>query len=167
MSEILPPNSREFISQLPKKRSDPSIAKTIEKFKGMYGDDYVNSIIWSQEEAKKVLNQLGIEPTSTFYNFYLHAFEDPEAYRSEDLYALSEIHEDFKAPFWPELQSNSNHILRISSIEGEYSLFYDVKTDSVYGIDWGQKTDFIHGNISPKFNSFYDYLEWYYSSVDD
>jgi hypothetical protein len=167
MSETLPSNTREFIKLLPKDRSDPELAKTIEKFSGMYGEGYVNSIIWSQEEAREVLNEIGINDNSTFFNFYLHSFEQPDAFRSEDLYGLSEIFDDFKEPFWPEFQTDSRQILRISSIEGEFSLFYDVKSDEVYGVDWGEMKEFFQGNIGAKFNTFYDYLAWYYSDVDE
>lgn len=167
MSESLPEMIREFIKPLPLSRDDESLAETIEKFKKLYGEEYVNSQIWCKEDAENILNEMGVESDTTLYKFYLNSFESPNVFRSEDLYGLIEIYQDYKDPFGSELNGNSRKVLRISSIEGEYSLFYDIRSGQVYGVDWKDKSEFINGNLDPLFNSFYEFLTWYYSDAEE
>ena len=61
MREELPEILSKYIEPLPISRQEPSVAKTIEKFTKLYGEGYVNSQIWTQEEAEKVLNEMGVD----------------------------------------------------------------------------------------------------------
>ena len=130
-------------------------------------NDYINSIIWTQEEAKNILKEIGVLEDTSFYDFYLNVIDEPEAYRAEDFYGLSQILEDYKNPFWSRYPEIGKRYLQLSSIEGEYSYFYDKETDALYGVDWGEMDDFIAGKLKPLFTSFYDFLEWYYSEEDE
>ncbi len=164
MNELLPDILKQYIKPLAADRSDPGIVKIIEKFTDLYGEDYINSQILTQHDAKGALNKLGINEATSFYSFYLHSFEPPETYRSEDIFGLIEILGAKREAFESELPNN---FLRISSIEGEFSLFYDINKDDVYGVDWSESKDFIEGRLTPKFNSFFEFLNWYYSNAEE
>ena len=68
---------------------------------------------------------------------------------------------------WKKYPQIGKRYLQLSSIEGEYSYFYDKETDALYGVDWGEMDDFMAGKLKPLFTSFYDFLEWYYSEEDE
>jgi len=125
--------------------------------------DYLDSLIITRNEAEKVLNELNIKKNTDFYEFY-------KLFRSTgtELYELNEILEDYKTPFWGEQYPNiQDRYLRISSIEGQGSYFYDKETDAVYSVDWNQMDDLVSGKLKPQWKSFYDFLEWYYSEDDN
>ena len=80
------------------------------------------------------------------------------------MYDLEEILQNYNQPFWGQKYPGiEQRYLQLSSIEGEYSYFYDKETDALYGVDWKDMDDFIAGKHTPLFTSFYDFLEWYYS----
>jgi len=165
--DLIPSNVKKHINILPKNKDNKTLVENIKEFRGVYGDDYVDSIIWCQEDAKKVISHLGIDHHSTFSFFYLHAFELPEAFRSEELYGLSEIFEDFKDSFWEGRYTEINsRYIQLSSIEGEFSYFYDKKTDAVYGVDWIDMNSFIKGELPSLFPTFFIFLEWYFSEIE-
>ena len=148
------PNSRE--REDIKKQLEESIesGRDIEDLK---------SLIITKKEAISILEKLEIRTDSIFYEFYL-------TFRStgEELYELNDILEDYKNPFWQEQYPNiQDRYLRISSIEGEHSYFYDKETDAVYSVDWNQMDDLLSGKLKPQWKSFYDFLEWYYSEDEE
>lgn len=168
MSSLIPNNAKNYLKLLPTDNSDSEVQAKIEKFRNMYGDKYVESIIWTQEDAKSVLAQLGFDSDSCIYNFYLNVIDLPECYRSQEIYGLSEILDDYKTPFWGQKYPNiQDRYLLLSSIEGEFSYFYDKDSDAVYGVDWGDMSDFVAGSVNPIFDTFYSFLEWYYSEEDE
>ena len=168
MSENLPDNVSPFVEHLPKNLSIGNVTANIEKFRGMYGDDYVNSIIWTAEDAKGVLGDLGIQSTSALYSFYQNAFELPQAYRNEELFGLSQIRDDFNKPFWGDKYKNiQDKFLLISSTEGEHSYFYDKNADSVYGVGWEKMDELLDGTLDPLFSSFFDFFIWYFTGEDE
>ncbi|WP_263834051.1 hypothetical protein [Sulfurospirillum oryzae] len=81
---------------------------------------------------------------------------------------LKEIVEEYRHPFWGDKYPGiEQKYLRISSIEGEGSYFYDKETDAVYEVEWKDMDDFMAGKLQPLFTSFYDFLEWYYSEENE
>ena len=165
---MLPENVKNYLELLPKDKNDEKVIREINYFKKLYNENYINSIIWTQEEAELALDTVGVDSNTTFYTFYLNSFEQPVAYRSENIYGLSEILENYQQPFWGDKYPNiERRYLQLSSIEGEYSYFYDKETDALYGVDWGEMDDFMNGNLKPLFTSFYDFLEWYYGEEDE
>ena len=167
-NKMLPKNMISHVEPLPKNMKDSKVMEEYNKFKNLYGNDYVKSIIWTQEQAKEKLNELGVKPNSTFFELYLNSFYDPDNIKLDQLYGLSEIYEDYKNPFWADKYPNiTDRYLQISSIEGEHSYFYDKETDAVYSVDWGEMDDFMAGKLEPQWKSFYDFLEWYYCEDED
>ncbi len=132
-----------------------------------YSKIEVKKMIIIKDDARNILNQLNINQNISFYEYYLNWCDEPMAYRSESLYGLSEILENQKDSYWSRYTEIGKRYLQLSSIEGEYSYFYDKETDALYGVDWGEMDDFIAGKLKPLFTSFYDFLEWYYSNEDE
>jgi len=121
--------------------------------------------ILTVSEAQKILDLIGIKNKNTFYEYYSSFMPSGSVFREEVdlLYDLDEIYEDYKNPYWKIQYPNlTDRYLQISSIEGEHSYFYDKETDAVYSVNWSQMDDFVAGKLEPMFNSFYDFLEWYY-----
>lgn len=168
MNNCIPENTQKYLDPLPENRESSAVLSEIQEFRGLYGDEYVESIIWTQQDAKVILDELGIKRGTTFFNFYLHRFNFPDYYRSVSIYGLSEILEDYRKPFWGEKYKNiQNKYLQLSSLEGEYSYFYDKVDDSVYGVDWRDMNEFVLGNTKPLFATFYNFLQWYYYDDDE
>ncbi len=118
------------------------------------------------KDYKKEFIDLGIDLESAFYDFFSHAGFPPLG-KGEELYTFEQIIEEAKSGFhsdeYPEI---GKRYLQITSIEGEGSYFYDKETDAVYDVDWGEEADMVSGKKEPWFNSFYDFLEWYYNDIE-
>lgn len=167
-NKSIPENAINYLKPLPRNRADVELLGKIKKFRSLYGDDYVESIVWTQEDARGILLKLGISEEKLFHIFYLNIIELPECYRSEDIYGLSEMFEDYRNPFWgSKFKDIEEKYLQFSSIEGEYSYFYDKKNDSIYGIGWQDMEKFVNGKMRPLFNTFCEFLQWYYSNEDE
>jgi len=140
---------------------------------GFYFDDEFdfekNEVILTKESRKWFKDNLGIKYLdSAFIDFYSFCAGGCGPNDEADcLYGLEEILENYKNSFWSRYQQIGKRYLQLSSIEGEYSYFYDKETDALYGVDWGEMDDFIAGKLKPLFTSFYDFLEWYYSEEDE
>jgi len=133
-------------------------------------DDEKKTIIMTDAIRENFRHGLGIKNVnSAFVDFYSFAVGGCGSRGDADcLYTLEQIIEDYKNPFWKDKYPNlTDRYLRISSIEGEGSYFYDKETDAVYDVDWNQMDDFVAGKLKPMFNSFYDFLEWYYDEEED
>jgi len=89
---------------------------------------------------------------SAFIDFYSVIAFTPLGNGSE-LYNLEAILEENTA---------GSRYLRFTSIEGESSYFYDVETDAVYDVNWGDEELMESGQKRSWFTSFSDFLEWYY-----
>ena len=128
-------------------------------------NNYIYELIVTMNESIIVLNKMGINKTTAFYEFYSTFFSVDSSEQEADLmYDLNEIYENYKQPFWADKYPNiQERYLQISSIEGEGSYFYDKQTDYLYDVAWKDMDDFINGKLKPLFISFYDFLEWYYS----
>lgn len=119
--------------------------------------------ILTVDEALQVLNELKIKNNTAFYEFYYRFISS-----FTELMNLKEIVEEYRHPFWGDKYPGiGQKYLRISSIEGEGSYFYDKETDAVYDVEWKDMDDFMAGKLQPIFTSFYDFLEWYYSEENE
>jgi len=166
---MLPHNVIPYVIKRPHSRNSEEGIDRINKLKSInYSDMNIINTIISQEDANNTLRKLGIKEDTIFYEFYLNFGDEASAYRIELLYSLGEIIENHKTPFWGDKYPGiEKRYLILSSIEGEYSYFYDKETDALYGVDWGEMDDFMAGKLDPLFTSFYDFLEWYYSEEDE
>ena len=124
-------------------------------------------MIITKKEATEALETLGINPKTSFYDFYARFKGVFDSAKGEEIYALDEIIEEAESGFhsieYPEI---GKRYLQITSIEGEGSYFYDKETDAVYNVNWGEEADMISGKKKPWFTSFYDFLEWYYGDIE-
>lgn len=62
-----------------------------------------------------------------------------------------------------EENTAGSRYLRFTSIEVEGSYFYDVESDAVFDVSWGEEELLDLGQKQPCFTSFSNFLEWYYS----
>ncbi len=166
---MLPSVFDEWIIFRPKTQED--IKKDLEKHLEMgYSKEGYFSFIKSYDESIKILDNIGIRKDTSFYEFYstFTGIDSSEQQGADLMYSLEEILEDYKQPYWGDKYPGiQKRYLQLSSIEGEYSYFYDKETDALYGVDWGEMEDFINGKLKPLFTSFYDFLEWYYSEEEE
>ncbi|MZR62376.1 hypothetical protein [Alcanivorax sp. DP30] len=163
MNDMIPKNVLSYIDPLPESDLCEEIKARKEKFRNLYGEDYVRSIVWTAQEAREILDFLGVSKDSAMYHFYQNAFDYPKLNCEDNIFGLSQIRDDYIDPFWKgEFGRLEKRYLLISSPEGEHSFFYDKETDSVSGVDWDDMSLLVGGVIRPEFQSFYDFLEWYY-----
>ncbi len=107
-------------------------------------------------------DELGIQNhNSAFIDFYT-VVAIPIVGKGSELYTLEKIIEVSESDEYHHV-SGMNNFLRISSIEGGASYFYDKMTDQVFDVIWGEEDDLVAGKLIPIFDTFFDFLEWYYS----
>ena len=136
---------------------------------GFYFDDEFDfekkELLLTEESREWFKINLGISNlSSSFVDFYSFCVGGCGSNEELDcLNTLEQIIEDYKNPFWgdkfPEIEKR---YLQLTSIESEYSYFYDKNTDALFGVDWADMDDFVAGKIEPLFSTFYDFLEYYY-----
>lgn len=157
------PNNVPTIRAIANRRTKEFLKEKEELLNVGYEDEQIDSMLMTVEDRKNALSEMGISNSSVFYEYYLNYVDEVDKDATEGLYSLDEIYEDYEQPFWKRYKEIEDRYLQLSSIEGEWSYFYDKQTDAVYGVDWGDMDDFIAGKLNPLFASFYDFLEWYYS----
>ncbi len=153
----------------------PLSKKVIDKIleSGLYFNDEFDSdkkeLLLTQESRKWFEDNLAIKNLdSAFVDYYSFAVGGCGSNSKADcLFTLQQVIESAKNPFHRKYSQIGKRYLQLSSIEGEYSYFYDNETDYLYGIDWSEMEDFfVKGKLkAPLFTSFYDFLEWYYNDV--
>ena len=169
---MIPNNIPEWIIKYPRpeNRENDKYQDIINNLFSDCSIDCLKQYIITKSEASDKLDEMGINKNSTLYKYYSNYIGvDSSNRKSADLLStLEEIYEDYKNPFWQEQYPNiQDRYLRISSIEGEHSYFYDKETDAVYDVDWNQMDDLVSGKLKPQWKSFYDFLEWYYGEDEE
>jgi len=129
----------------------------------------------SDEDMKWFKETFNIKPESSFVDFY-SAVAFPPIGKGNELLSLEQILEYYNDPsFWwddvdeeikEQYPNAPKRYIQISNQEGEGGLYYDIDKDTVYNVNWGEEEDMITGKLKPMFNSFYDFLEWYYGDED-
>jgi len=127
-------------------------------------DERRGSFIFATDKHKAFYSKnLGIKKIDSAFINYYSVVGFPPIGQGEELYTLNDILEA-KEEEDEELPSEiGSRYLRFTSIEGEGSYYYDVETDAVYDVNWGEEQVMVSGDKEPWFTSFYDFLEWYYS----
>ena len=169
---MIPLKIYKNIIRYPENRATNEAKEIIEDLYNMgYSKDDINEMTISQEDAQEKLRRLNIKKNTVFYDFYMNGLNEsnlsiPE--EADELYGLDEIYESYKNshPLYAQYPQIGKRYLQISSPEGEHSYFYDKETDAVYSVDWSQLEELNAGKLKPMFNSFYDFLEWYYGDED-
>ncbi len=138
--------------------------KTFCKNKGWWYDDYTI-------EYANSLKDLDIDLKSEFAEFFLHVEDSTTFYnRGREIYQVCwfAINTDYS------LNINSSHkalklpkeYIPLDSFEAENGFFYNRKTGEVIELELGEKLiNFQKGIIDTKWNSFNDFLEWYFDLV--
>ena len=168
---MLPLKISKNIIKYPESRITKESKELIEDLYGMgYSKNDIQKMTISQKDAQQKLKYLDVKKDKAFYEFYINGlneskFSIPE--EADNLYGLDEIYENYQNPhpLYVKYPQIGKRYLQISSSEGEHSYFYDKETDAIYSVDWSQLDDFNDGKLKPMFNSFYDFLEWYYSET--
>ncbi len=114
-----------------------------------------DSLLITPQQASQAMELMNISGDSEFYKL-MKLYRDFPLGKGKELYNLSVIVEENTA---------GSRYLRFTSIEGEGSYFYDVETDAVYDVNWGEENLMESGQKRPWFTSFSDFLEWYYSDI--
>ena len=139
---------------------------------GLYFDDDFdfekNEVVLTNDSRIWFGTNLGIQNiNSAFIDYYAFAIGGCEGEKS-CLFDLDAIFDAYENPFWGDQYPGiEKKYLQLSSIEGEYSYFYDKETDAMYGVDWDEMDDLIAGKLKPLVTSFYDFLEWYYTEDEE
>lgn len=124
--------------------------------KEKYGDRNLATV-------KEYLGNLNIDLESNFAKFFLLGKAGPYFTNQDtkDLEDLNEIIEltsyvakEFKIP---------DSYVSIGSTDGESLLLYNKNNDSVFYIGWNEVQDLINNNIKPTWESFDEYLTFYFS----
>ena len=154
---MLPEKIKFFLSENPRPASKAEYDTEIESArKNGYNIPNVDfdSLLVTQEQAANALESLNISCDTAFYHL-MHCYRDFPIGQGEELYNLNLVLEENTA---------GSRYLRFTSIEGEGSYFYDVETDAVYDVSWGEEELVVSREKQPWFASFYDFLEWYYAA---
>lgn len=169
---MLPNNLQKYHHRIPKNRKSHDFQEQIKMW--LEHNITINTInsmkFLTQEEKAKALYAMGID-NGTFYEYYINGYAIPAKLKGEELSTLDQIVNNYNKPYMLEELKEKypeapKRFIQFSSIEGGGSYFYDNQTDVVYDVTWGQEENMINGVLKPWFNSFYDFLEWYYLEDD-
>ena len=135
--------------------------KTFCNNKGWWYDDFT-------EEYANSLKRLDIDLGTEFAQFFLHVEDSATFYsRNKELYQICwfNINSNY------ELDLERTHkalnlpkeYIPLDSFEGEYGFFYNRNTGEVIELELGEKLlNFKNGIIDTKWDSFNEFLEWYF-----
>lgn len=122
----------------------------------------------TSEEYITVIKELGINVKSEFAEFYLHAEDNSTFYsRNKEIYQICwfSINSNY------ELDLERTHkalnlpleFIPLDSFEGGGGFFYNKNTGEIIELELGEKFEhFQNGIIDTKWNSFNEFLEWYF-----
>ncbi len=137
--------------------------KLIQNQKFLWEESYnskKNTFIVTDEDVAWFRSELKIkDPLSSFISFYA-VVAIPPVGNGPELLTLEQIIEYESVEEEPD--ELGSIYLRISSQEGGGGLVYCVETYAVYDVDWGQESDMINGIVGSKYQSFRDFLAYYY-----
>ena len=124
------------------------------------------SFIISDESKAYFLDEIGIKNrNSAFISYYTVVALTPKG-NGEELLTLDKIIEEYDTQEYEGVEAKEmERFLKLSSVEGEGSYFYDKNSDAIYDVNWGQEPDLAAGTLKPKFDTFYEFLEWYYKGI--
>jgi len=131
-----------------------------------------------KEALRNTINALGIDPTSDLGEFYL-AY-DPSLLQSNSSYEQledvvvpvvdgaapveadpSETPVGMATAFVRDVWEVPQNMICLTTAEGEGAYLYDLSTKTVYDFSLSQQNELSNGTLSPRWNSFYEFLEWY------
>lgn len=126
---------------------------------------------WFDTIAKPYLDvilELGIDPASSFGQFYLHAEDGPgffSRHRALHHVCWFSINSQYKLEIkrTQELLHMPEEYLPLDSFEGDGGFFYNLATGEVLSLSVGKQLhDFLIGEMQPQWKNFNDFLEWFF-----
>lgn len=122
----------------------------------------------SDDDAYRgVLERLNVSIDSAFADFNLHTTDVTFSGRKYELYNIcwftlnSNYDLDLKAAH--EVLKMPQEFIPLDSFEAGGGFFYDRTSGSVIELELGEKLEnFLTGNLAPQWQSFNDFLEWYF-----
>jgi len=171
---MLPDKLNRYRNNIPQNRNDKEFLNLMKDWinNGISHEEINNTSFLTQEESMKALDNMGVDKNSSFYEYYTDGFDIPQNYHGDELLGLQEIVDRYNDPsfWWDDVDEDikekypdvKTRYIQFSNEEGGGSYFYDKKTDKVYDVTWGEEEAMITGKLKPMFDSFYDFLEWYY-----
>ncbi len=119
--------------------------------------------IYTKEQAEQAINRIGMNLGSVFAHLMIEYRYFPKG-KGDELHSLSQIIDEKESQFHEEeCPGIYDRFLQISSIEGEGSYFYEIASDIVYDTDWGEEASMMNGELDKRWNSYLDFINWYYS----
>ncbi|WP_019617261.1 hypothetical protein [Psychromonas ossibalaenae] len=117
------------------------------------------------EDAEWFEANLGLKNSnSSFISFYtLVAF--PPVGNGSELLTLDSIMENAEYDQQEFPDGIGTRYLRFTSSEGEASYYFDVVTDKVYDVAWGEEEDLMNGKHPILFSTFFSFLQNYYKKT--
>lgn len=120
------------------------------------------------KEIKESLNRLGVQPSSTFmefYNNYAGSFgSDESPYELLDLCENGNRNIEKYTYIARKEHNFPNKYLVLTEMISLSILVLDSETDKIYEVDFeGGDKLLINGSLKPTWNSFYRFLEEYFS----
>lgn len=136
------------------------------KSRGWWFDD-------ATEDYRTAISDLGVDESSDFAQFYLHAEDGPTfVSRNREIYqicwfwvnsrdysaSLDRTHGGLKLP---------DEYMPLDNFQGEYGYFYDKNSEAVLRLGLGAELhDFHEGTLKPQWPDFNSFLEWYFELTD-
>ncbi|BFM17377.1 hypothetical protein R50073_35600 [Maricurvus nonylphenolicus] len=119
----------------------------------------------SKDDSNWFEENLGVkDASSSFISFYkIVAF--PPVGNGAELLPLETIMEMAEEDAEELPQGIGSRFLRLTSFEGESAYYYDVESDKVYSVHFGEELDMINGSLSAFTGSFFDFLQGYYAQT--
>ncbi|NKS64205.1 hypothetical protein GS966_23340 [Rhodococcus hoagii] len=134
--------------------------------KGWWFDD-------ATDDYRNALSTLGVDESSQFGQFYLHAEDGPTFNgRNREIYqicwflvnsndysaSVARTHDALKLP---------SEYLPLDNFQGEYGFFYNKNSEEVLRLGSGAEwRDFQEGKLLPQWADFSSFLEWYFGLTE-
>ncbi len=107
--------------------------------------------IYTKGQAEKELGKFGVCKTKLFHELF-------STYRFFPIGNGEEIHNV------SEMANDPEGFLQLSSPEGEGSYFYQISTDAIFDVSWGEEKLLSAGKLEPTWLSFKEFMGWYYNA---
>jgi len=117
------------------------------------------------------MKNLGVSENTGFFDVHKYGGWLPTSNGGGALYPLGQIMNNLEKGWGLEgledfalEQDLITKFIRMDSIEGEFSYYYEVDSDCVHVCHWGGEEEMISHRKSAKFKTSYDFFNWFYRS---
>ncbi|CAM2891089.1 SMI1/KNR4 family protein [Prescottella defluvii] len=125
------------------------------------------------DEYRDALSRLGVDESSDFAQFYLHAEDGPTFIsKNREIYQIcwfllnSSDYSSSLARTRDALKLPAEY-LPLDNFQGEYGFFYNKASGQVMRLGLGSEwLEFTEGRLTPQWADFNSFLEWYFDLTD-